>query len=98
MLKILRSTKNASVIFTIIGRVEGENLEELKRVIGLEARDHNLVLDLKDVTLVDQLAIRFLTRCEAEDVTFENCPAYIRDWIAAEKHRNGRRKPLNARE
>ena len=29
MLKILRSTKNASVIFTLIGRVEGENLEEL---------------------------------------------------------------------
>lgn len=86
MLKILRSTKNASVIFTLIGRVEGETLEELKRVIGLEARDHNLVLDLKDVTLVDQLAIQFLTRCEAEEVALENCPAYIRDWIAAEKH------------
>jgi hypothetical protein len=92
MLKILRSTKNESVIFTLIGRIEGENLEELKRVIGLEAKDHTLVLDLKDVTLVDQLAIRFLTRCEAEDVTLENCPAYIRDWIAAEKHRNRRRE------
>jgi hypothetical protein len=92
MLKILRSTKNASVIFTLIGRVEGKNLEELKRVIGLEARDHNLVLDLKDVTLVDQLAIRFLTRCEAEEVMLENCPAYIRDWIAAERHRNRRRE------
>jgi hypothetical protein len=93
MLKILRSTKNASVIFTLVGRVEGENLAELKRVIGLEARDHNLVLDLKDVTLVDQSAIRFLARCEAESVMFENCPAYIRDWIAAEKHRNTRRRP-----
>lgn len=92
MLKILRSAKNTSVIFTLIGRVEGESLEELKRVIGLEARDHNLVLDLKDVTLVDQLAIRFLTRCEAEEVTLENCPAYIRDWIAGEKHRNRRRE------
>jgi hypothetical protein len=93
MLKILRSTKNASVILTLIGRLEGENLQELKRVIGLEARDHNLVLDLKDVTLVDQFAIRFLTRCEAEEVTLENSPAYIRDWIAAGKNRNRRRKP-----
>jgi hypothetical protein len=92
MLKILRATKSATVIFTLIGRVEGEDLEELKRVIGLEAKDDKLVLDLDDVTLVDQLAIRFLTRCEEEDVTFENCPAYIRDWIAAEKHRNRRRK------
>ena len=66
MLKILRATQNESVIFTLIGRIEDEKLAELKRVIGLEERDHNLVLDLKDVTLVDQSAIRFLARCEAE--------------------------------
>ncbi|HKF01052.1 MAG TPA: hypothetical protein VKB49_02015 [Candidatus Sulfotelmatobacter sp.] len=93
MLKILRSTKNASVIFTVIGHVDEENLAELKRVIGLEGRNHNLVLDLKDVTQIDQLAIRFLTRCEAEDVTLDNCPAYVREWIVAEKHRNRSRRP-----
>lgn len=92
MLKILRSTKNEFVIFTLIGQIEGENLAELKRVMGPEARGHNLVLDMKDVTLVDQSAIRFLGRCEADSVTLENCPAYIRDWIAAEEHRNRRRK------
>ena len=85
MLKILRSTKDESVMLTLIGRIEGENLEELKRVMGLEASGHNLVLDMKDVTLVDQSAIRFLARCEADSVTLENCPAYIRDWIAAER-------------
>jgi hypothetical protein len=90
MLKILRSTKNGSVIFTLIGRINAENLAELKRIIGLEASHHNLVLDLRDVTLVDQSAIRFLARCEAESVMLETCPAYIRDWIAAEKHRNRR--------
>jgi hypothetical protein len=93
MLRILRSTKNGSVIFSLSGRIEGENLGELKRVIGLEVREHNLVLDLKDVTLVDQSAIRFLARCEAESIMLENCPAYIRDWIAAEKHRNRRSEP-----
>jgi hypothetical protein len=88
MLKILRSTKNESVIFTLIGRIEGENLAELKRVIGLEASDRNLVLDLKDATSVDQSAIRFLARCETDSAMLENCPAYIREWIVAEKHRN----------
>jgi hypothetical protein len=92
MLKILRSAKDESVILTLIGRIEGENLEELKRLMGLEASGRNILLDMKDVTLVDQSAIRFLERCEADSVTFENCPAYIRDWIAAEKHRNKRRK------
>ena len=88
MLKILRSTKDEFVTFSLIGRIEGESLTELKRVMGLEASDPNLVLDLKDVTLVDQSAIRFLARCEADSVTLENCPAYIRDWVAAEKRRN----------
>jgi hypothetical protein len=90
MLKIFRTNQNDSVIFTLVGKIEGQNLEELRRVIGLEPRNHNLVLDLKDVTLVDQSAIRFLTRCEADSVVLENCPTYILDWISAEKHINGR--------
>ena len=94
MLKIVRTTDNESAAtLTLIGRIAEENLEELKRVIGLEARDHNLVLDLKDVTLVDQSAIRFLARCEVESATLENSPAYIRDWIAAEKSRKRGRTP-----
>ena len=93
MLKILRSTKDELVTFSLIGRIESESLTELKRVMGLEASDHKLMLDLNDVTLVDQSAIGFLARCEADSVTLENCPAYIRDWVAAEKRRNRRRKP-----
>ena len=93
MLKIVRVTKNESVIFSLIGRMDGEYLAEVKRVIGLETSAHNLVLDLKDVTQVDQLAIRFFTRCEAEDVTLENCPAYVREWIVAEQHRNRSGRP-----
>jgi anti-anti-sigma regulatory factor len=92
MFKILRSIKDEFVIFTLIGRIEGENLAELKRVMGLEATAHNLVLDMKDVTLVDQSAVRFLARCDADSVTLENCPPYIRDWIAAEKRHGGRRE------
>jgi hypothetical protein len=93
MLKILRSAKDESVILTLIGRIEGETLEELKRLRGSEVSGHNLVLDMKDVTLVDQSAIRFLERCEADSVTLENCPAYIRDWIAAERRRDKGRTP-----
>ncbi|MGO9433471.1 MAG: STAS domain-containing protein [Terracidiphilus sp.] len=92
MLKILRSTTGESVILTLIGRIEGETLEELKRLLGSEASGRNLVLDMKDVTLVDQSAIRFLARCQADSATLENCPAYIQAWIAAEKRRNKRHK------
>ena len=92
MLKILRSTRDGSVVLSVIGRIEEESLAELKRVIRGETTDHNRVLDLKDVTLVDQAAIRLLARCEAESIVLENCPAYVRDWIAAERRRSRRRK------
>jgi hypothetical protein len=88
MLKILRSSTNDYVILTLIGRLEGESLEEVKRVIDLEASSSKLVLDMKDVILLDQAAAQFLARCEADQVTLEHCPAYIRNWITAEKRRD----------
>jgi hypothetical protein len=93
MLKILRSVKNESVILTVVGRIEGESLEELKRLVGSEASGRDLVLDMKDAMLADQSAIQFLAFREEDGVALENCPAYIREWIAAEERRNRRRWP-----
>jgi hypothetical protein len=42
-------------------------------------------LDLKDLTLVDEGAVSFLRRCEAESIQLKNCPAYIREWITGEE-------------
>ena len=93
MLKILRSTKDGSVVVTLIGRIEEENLGELKRLLGSETSGYNLILDMKDVTLVDQSAIQFLACCEEDGVTLENSPAYIRAWVAAEKCRSKSASP-----
>jgi hypothetical protein len=50
-----------------------------------EASGRCLVLELHDLTLVDQEAVRFLARCEAQRIKLENCPAYIREWITRER-------------
>ena len=90
MLRIQRSA-NDKVMFTLSGRIEAEHLEELQRVCSLETVDRLLVLDLKDVTLVDREAVKYLARCEANGVRLENCPAYVREWIERESGQNGRR-------
>lgn len=64
-----------------------ENLAELKSLIASEPNISRIVLDLKDVTLVDREVVHFLGQCEADKITLKNCPAYIRDWI------DGNRKP-----
>ena len=84
MLRIQRSA-NGRVVFRLSGRIEAEDVKELRGVLALEATGHQLVLDLKDVTLVNQDAIKFLRSCEADSIKLENSPAYIRAWIDKEK-------------
>jgi predicted metal-binding protein len=42
------------------------------------------ILDLRDLKLADRNAVRFLKGCEADGLKFENCPAYIREWMDRE--------------
>jgi anti-anti-sigma regulatory factor len=84
MLKIQR-TANGEVVFTVSGRMDSENVDELKELFASEAKGRGIALDLKDLTLVDRDAVRFLERCEADSIKLKNCPAYIREWITRER-------------
>jgi anti-anti-sigma regulatory factor len=84
MLKITRAA-NGEVVFKLSGRMGAENVGELERLFSAEAASRRIVLDLKDLTLVDQDAVSFLRRCEADSVQLSNCPAYIRKWITGER-------------
>jgi len=72
------------VTFTLSGRIKAEELAELQRLLDAEGQEHRIVLDLKEVKLVDRDAVKFLARCEANGAQLENCPAYIREWIVKE--------------
>jgi hypothetical protein len=85
MLKITRAA-NGEVVLKMSGRMGAENLGELEKLITAEADGRRIVLDLKDLKLVDQDAVNFLRRCEADNITLKNCPAYIREWIAGERN------------
>ena len=84
MLKITKAA-NGEVVITLTGRMGAENLGELEKLISAEANGRRIVLDLKDLTLVDRDAVKFLERCEADSITLKNCPAYIRTWITGER-------------
>jgi anti-anti-sigma regulatory factor len=84
MLRIQR-VANGEVVFKVSGRMAEENTAQLKTLFRSEAEGRRVVLDLKDLTLVDRHAIRFLESCETSGVKIENCPAYIREWIVRER-------------
>jgi hypothetical protein len=91
MLKILRSA-NGRVVFTLSGRIEAEDVKELRQLLALETSGQQLVLDLRNVTLVNDGAVKFLADCETDSINIENCPAYIREWIERVKGRSKRRR------
>jgi len=89
-LKIQRTMDGEVVVFTLSGRIEAEQLAELQKLFQSEADDHDLVIDLKEVKLVDRDAVVRLEDWEAGGLRLENCPAYIREWITAERNQKGR--------
>ena len=84
MLRIQRSA-NEEVVFTVSGQMDDESIAELETLINSEVNGRRIVLDLKDLTLVNENAISFLERCEANSITLKNCPAYIREWITRQR-------------
>ncbi len=66
---------------------QGEEVAELQRLFEVEGQGHRIVLDLKQVKLLDRDAMRFLARCQAKGTQLENCPGYIREWIVREGSR-----------
>ena len=81
MLKIQRRV-NGDVVFTVVGRLEPDNVGELLQLLAVEPAGRSIVLDLKDLVLVDREAVRFLDRCEGQGIVLRNCPPYIRGWMA----------------
>jgi len=81
--------QGGTVGVTLSGRIDAEHLPELQRLI--EGEDpRRVVLNLEEVKLVDQDAVRFLARCEAAGARLEACAPYIREWIVSEGRPRGR--------
>jgi len=87
MLKIRRKA-NDDVVLTLIGRLGADNVSELSALLAAEPAGRAVVLDLKDVVLVDRDIVRFLWAREHDGIVLRNCPPYIREWIAREEEQN----------
>ena len=94
-LRIDISDERDRVVFTLTGRIQAEQVSELHALLKSDLPDHSLVLDLREVKLVDRDAVRFLGEIEAQGARLRNCSAFVREWISRErdgmqlmKHRN----------
>ena len=83
MIRIETSERRELVTLALSGRIQAEDLAELKRV--MESYSKPVVLDLTGVKLIDRDAVRFLAKLETDNATITNCPRYISEWILRER-------------
>jgi hypothetical protein len=72
-------------VFILSGRINSEAIAELRRLFDLQTDYRDIVLELKDVGVVDLEVVCFLGRCQADGVKLENCASYISEWMEREK-------------
>jgi len=70
-------------VFTLSGRMNAEEVAELKELFDSDYR--TTILDLQEMRLADRDAMKFLRSCEREGMKLENCPAYLREWMDREE-------------
>jgi len=83
--RIESAARGGFTIFTLSGRIEKQAMAELKRLFECQTDYRDIVLDLKDVSVIDREAMRFLAHCEVDGVKLENCAPSIREWMEREK-------------
>ena len=95
-LRIQRSVERRSVVFILTGRIQADQVPDLEALLTSESSDRDVVLDLRQVKLVDRDAVRFLADREAAGTELRNCSAYIREWITQEKNALQQKETENA--
>ena len=72
------------VVLHLSGGLTGDNVDMLRALLE-EERSSALILDLKEVRLVDDKAVKLLAIQESNGTKINNCPRYIREWIKGER-------------
>ena len=80
MLRIERSA-NGQAVFTLSGRMQTEDIEQVRQLLGIEAAGQRVVINLRDVTLINRDVVGFLAECEGKGIELACCPLHMRSWI-----------------
>ena len=82
--RVERSAVDDAVVLVVSGDIAGDHAADLEALVDT-GKNGLIVLDLKDVSVVDRAGILLLVRSEGRGATLLNCPSYVREWIHREK-------------
>lgn len=82
-MKIETESRSGRTTIRLIGHFDSQHIEELTKQLQLHGIE--VVLDLKELTVVDLDVVRFLGVRELAGAEVVNCSQYIREWIDRER-------------
>ena len=82
--RVQRSAVDDATVLMLSGDIAGEHTSDLETLVEADGTGP-MVLDLKDVSVVDRAGVLLLARSEARGSTLLNCPSYVREWIQRER-------------
>jgi hypothetical protein len=71
------------VALCISGRITEQDLHMLRNAI--EQETSAVVIDLKNVVLIDREVVKFLAQGELNGTVLRNCSPYIREWVTRDR-------------
>src|SRR5712691_2185745 len=86
--RVQRSAVDDAVVLMLSGDIAGDHTADLETLVDAGGSGP-IVLDLKDVSVVDRAGVLLLARSEARGATLLNCPSYVREWIHSEQRAGG---------
>jgi len=87
MLRIESMREGNRVVLRLIGELRSGDTGILQSEI--QGDSAGVVLNLKELSVVDLTGIRFLLECRARGIEIEECPPYVREWIKRESEERG---------
>jgi len=85
MFKITFETEENEFRVNLHGNFTGEYVSAVKKALSPHGHSRDrVVLDLKNVTLVDRTAMELLRGPKLKDIKIRNTPSYVTRWIEHE--------------
>ena len=84
------------VTFRMSGHLEATHLVEIQKALADAGMGENVGLDLSNVTVIAQDAVRFLAHLEANSIDLRKCQTYIRQWIVQDRRAMKRLEQLES--
>jgi hypothetical protein len=72
----------------LCGELRSQQLDQVEAEI--ESCEMSVVLDLRELALVDVESVRFLNSCEENGISVVDCPPFIREWMSRERSKLSR--------